>query len=81
MHICPQTPQMITLTFSGAVNHENWDIYIKHLLTTERKNPNGCPIKATFFISHPYTNYRHVQKLWNDGHEIAVHSITYAKNE
>ncbi|XP_026321207.1 uncharacterized protein LOC113231216 [Hyposmocoma kahamanoa] len=72
-----QTPQMITLTFNGAVNHENWDIYTKHLLTSERKNPNGCPIKATFFVTHPYTNYRHVQKLWNDGHEIAVNSITY----
>ncbi|XP_045537146.1 chitin deacetylase 1 [Papilio machaon] len=72
-----QTPQMITLTFNGAVNHENWDIYNKHLFTSDRKNPNGCPIKATFFVSHPYTNYRHVQKLWNDGHEIAVHSITH----
>ncbi|XP_045522703.1 chitin deacetylase 1 [Pieris brassicae] len=72
-----QTPQMITLTFDGPVNHENWDIYGKHILTSERKNPNGCPIKATFFISHPYTNYRHVQKLWNDDHEIAVHSITH----
>ncbi|CAK1587046.1 unnamed protein product [Parnassius mnemosyne] len=71
-----QTPQMITLTFDGAVNHENWDIYNKHLFTSDRKNPNGCPIKATFFVSHPYTNYRHVQKLWNDGHEIAVNSIT-----
>ncbi|XP_068618132.1 chitin deacetylase 1 [Battus philenor] len=72
-----QTPQMITITFSGAVNHETWDIYNKHLFTSDRKNPNGCPIKATFFVSHPYTNYRHVQKLWNDGHEIAVHSITH----
>lgn len=67
---------MITLTFDGPVNHENWDLYTKHILTGERKNPNGCPIKATFFISHSYTNYRHVQKLWNDDHEIAVHSIT-----
>nr|XP_004931841.2 chitin deacetylase 1 [Bombyx mori] len=72
-----QTPQMITLTFSGAINHENWDTFTKHVFTTERKNPNGCPLKATFFVSHPYTNYRHVQKLWNDGHEIAVNSVTH----
>ncbi|XP_041982178.1 chitin deacetylase 1 [Aricia agestis] len=71
-----QTPQMITLTFDGAVNHENWDVLTRHLLTSSRINPQGCPIKATFFVSHPYTNYRHVQKLWNDGHEIAVNSIT-----
>ncbi|RVE49820.1 hypothetical protein evm_005550 [Chilo suppressalis] len=71
-----QTPQMITLTFHGPVNHENWDVYTKHLFTPEKKNPNGCPVKATFFVSHSYSNYRHVQKLWNDGHEIGVNSIT-----
>ena len=41
-----------------------------------RKNPNGCPIHATFYISHEYNNYQYVQKLWNGGHEIAAHSIT-----
>lgn len=40
------------------------------------KNPNGCPIHATFYISHEYNNYQYVQKLWNAGHEIAAHSIT-----
>ncbi|GBP40015.1 hypothetical protein EVAR_19142_1 [Eumeta japonica] len=72
-----QVPQMILLTFNGAVNHENWDVFTKHIMIADRKNPNGCGIKATFFVSHPYTNYRHVQKLWNDGHEIAVNSITW----
>ncbi|CAG0896937.1 unnamed protein product [Cyprideis torosa] len=46
-----------------------------------RKNPNGCPIHATFYISHQYTNYRYVQELWNDGHEIAAHSITHRTPE
>lgn len=40
------------------------------------KNPNGCPIHATFYVSHEYNNYQYVQKLWNAGHEIAAHSIT-----
>lgn len=72
-----QVPQMIILTFDDAINFENWELFTKVLLTPAKKNPNGCPIKATFFLSHQYTNYQHVQKLWNDGHEIAVHSITY----
>lgn len=42
-----------------------------------RKNPNGCPIHATFYVSHEYNNYQYVQKLWNGGHEISAHSITY----
>ncbi|OXU32100.1 hypothetical protein TSAR_002941, partial [Trichomalopsis sarcophagae] len=47
------------------------------LFTDNRKNPNGCPIRATFYVSHQYTNYRDVQQLWNLGHEIAVHSVTH----
>ena len=29
------------------------------------KNPNGCPIHGTFYVSHQYTNYAMVQKLCN----------------
>ena len=67
---------MVILTFDDAVNNENWDIYEK-IFMSNRTNPNGCPIATTFYLSHEYTNYRHVQKLWNNGHEIGIHSITY----
>ena len=70
-------PQMITITFDDAVNDENWELYQKKLFPPERKNPNGCPVHATFYVSHEYTNYAMVQKLSNQGHEIAVHSITH----
>lgn len=71
-----ETPQMILLTFDDAINEENWDIYTQEILLPTRKNPNGCPMKATFFVSHQYNNYQMTQRLWNLGHEIAVHSIT-----
>ena len=71
-----QVPQMILLTFDDAINFENWDLYTQQLFTPARKNANGCPIRGTFYVSHQYTNYQQTQKLWNDGHEIAVHSIT-----
>ena len=45
------------------------------------KNPNGCPIHGTFYVSHEYTNYAMINKLWNQGHEISVHSITKRKPE
>jgi len=67
---------MILLTFDDAINHDNWELFSKVLFTQHRRNPNGCPIKGTFYVSHPFTNYQYVQKLWNDGHEIAVHSVT-----
>ncbi|KAK9882990.1 hypothetical protein WA026_001205 [Henosepilachna vigintioctopunctata] len=72
-----EVPQMIVVTFDDAVNSENWDIYTRELFTSDRTNPNGCPLKATFFVSHQYNNYQMIQKLWNLGHEIAVHSVTH----
>lgn len=72
-----QVPQMVVVTFDDAVNTENWELYTQELFTDEHKNPNGCPIRATFYLSHQYTNYQQVQRLWNDGHEVAVHSITH----
>ena len=41
-----------------------------------RKNPNGCNIAATFYISHEWTDYTQVQNLYVDGHEIASHSVS-----
>jgi len=68
-------PQMITLTFGGAVNGENINIYNK-LFDAEALNPNGCTARGTFFVSHKYTNYSAVQELHRVGHEIGVFSIT-----
>ena len=69
---------MVVLTFDDAVNSEMWNLYADDLFPVNEpyRNPNGCPIRATFFLSHQYTNYQMVQRLWNDGHEIAVHSVT-----
>lgn len=67
-----ETPQMILLTFEDEVNYD----VLKQILTEKRKNPNGCPIRATLFVDHKNNNYQQIQKLWNEGHEIAVHSIT-----
>merc|ERR1712083_350221 len=68
-------PQMITLTFNGAVNIDNIGIY-QDIFKEERLNPNGCQAKGTFFVSHKYTNYSAVQELHRKGHEIGVFSIT-----
>ena len=70
-----QVPMMITLTFNGAVNVDNIDIY-QDIFKEERLNPNGCQAKGTFFVSHKYTNYSAVQELHRKGHEIGVFSIT-----
>jgi|ERR1740124_172302 len=70
-----EVPQMITITFNGAVTGENMKVYEK-LFSSDRVNPNGCTTKGTFFVSHKYTNYSAVQELHRKGHEIGVFSMT-----
>ncbi|KAI8427756.1 hypothetical protein MSG28_002181 [Choristoneura fumiferana] len=71
-----QVPQMITITFNGAVNVDNIDLY-EQIFNGNRHNPNGCQIRGTFFVSHKYSNYAAIQELHRKGHEISVFSITH----
>ncbi|KAA0203210.1 hypothetical protein HAZT_HAZT009816 [Hyalella azteca] len=73
-------PQMVLLTFDDSVNDLNKELY-QDLFERGRTNPNGCPIAATFYISHEWTDYSQVQNLYADGHEIASHSITHSFGE
>ena len=68
-----QTPMMIALSFSGAVNNEVMDQLEKLL---DFKNPNGCPIKGTFFVADTVgnlkTSYCLVQNLFDRNNEIGI---------
>lgn len=70
-----QTPQIVLLTFDDAVNDLNNPLY-SDLFENGRKNPNGCPISATFYVSHEWTDYSQVQNLYADGHEMASHTVS-----
>jgi len=70
-------PQFVLLTFDDAVNSLNQQFF-KNLFTRSRTNPNQCPIKATFYISHEWTDYSQVQDLYADGHEVASHTVTHS---
>ena len=65
---------MIMLTFDGAINDLNYKTY-SNIFLNNRTNPNGCPIRGTFFVSHDYTNYQLVEEFYSRGHEIAVGSV------
>ncbi|GAV02037.1 hypothetical protein RvY_12650 [Ramazzottius varieornatus] len=68
-------PQMIIITFENAINEWTYSVY-QSILREDRKNPNGCPIKATFFVSHEWTDYSSVQNLYSSGHEMAVLGVS-----
>ena len=57
-----EVPQMILISFNGAVTGQNMALY-ERLFKTNRVNPNGCSVKGTFFVSHKYTNYSAVTEL------------------
>lgn len=66
------------LTFDDAVTIANINFYREAM--RNRKNPNNCPISATFFIAHEYTDYSLVHELSAAGHEISLHSISHESN-
>lgn len=66
---------MVLLTFDDAVNDLNKDHY-RDIFDSGRKNPNGCPIRGTFYVSHEWTDYGQVQNLYSKGHEMASHTVT-----
>lgn len=68
-------PQIVLLTFDDSVNDLNKGLY-SDLFEKGRTNPNGCPIAATFYVSHEWTDYSQVQNLYSDGHEIASHTVS-----
>ncbi|KAB7497293.1 hypothetical protein Anas_01331 [Armadillidium nasatum] len=70
-----QTPQLVMITFDGAVNHLNFDTY-NTIFLENRTSPNGCPIRATFFMTHDYNDYSKVQEMYSQGHEMAVASVS-----
>ncbi|XP_022333733.2 uncharacterized protein LOC111130788 [Crassostrea virginica] len=72
-----RTPQMVFFTFDDAVNTYVASFYRK-LFDANRRNPNGCPISMTLFISHANTVYSLVREFYQKGFEIASHSVTHS---
>ena len=55
-------PFHIEITINN-LNTWSYDNLLKtcRFLNSNLKNPNGCDIKSTFFVSHRYNNYSMVQ--------------------
>merc|ERR1711936_1306454 len=70
-------PQIVYLTFDDAFTAIAEEDFYRVLFNGTYKNPNGCNIRATHFITQSYTDYELVNRYWHKGHEIAAHSITH----
>ncbi|XP_014665098.1 PREDICTED: uncharacterized protein LOC106807305 [Priapulus caudatus] len=79
-----EVPQLVLMTWESAVRLEDYNHLLQQILKRvgrnrrrePRRNPNGCPITATFFMEHQFTNYAAVQDLYAAGNEIALLSIS-----
>ena len=75
-----ETPQIVLLTFDDAVTTASYSLVQQALMN--HFNPNGDAIKATFFVSLNGNNdYVSIRKLYDAGHEIAVHTMTHTTDE
>jgi hypothetical protein len=70
-----QVPQFIVFTADDAVQSYTLDSVNQFL--AQRKNPNGCQPKMTYFTSLNYTNYTLVTDWYVAGNEIADHTMTH----
>lgn len=70
-----ETPQFITWTSDDAV--ESYTIEAINHFLGNRTNPNGCPVKSTYFVSLQYTNFSLVTDWSVAGNEIADHTMTH----
>ena len=72
---CPrqsEVPQFVVFSADDAVQSYTLDAVNQFL--AHRNNPNGCPVKTTYFTSLNYTNYTLVTDWYVAGNEIADHT-------
>ncbi|XP_060064859.1 chitin deacetylase 1-like [Ylistrum balloti] len=69
-------PQMVYFGFDDGVR-EHALPSLDQLFGEPRKNPNGCPLSVTFYVSGDNTNYGILKDFYNRGYELAAHSVTH----
>ncbi|KAI6243914.1 NodB-like proteiny domain-containing protein [Aphelenchoides fujianensis] len=72
-----EIPQMVLISFDGPLVDRVINL-LKALFDGRFRNPNRCPIGATLFATHVYSNYDQVQWTASNGFEIALSSMTGA---
>ncbi|KAF9170083.1 hypothetical protein BGX21_009348 [Mortierella sp. AD011] len=72
----PKTvPQFFTLTFDDAIQAQT--VPVAESLMKSHTNPNGCPIKSTWFAQTLYSDYSLIQQWYANGNEVADHTMNH----
>eukprot|EP00794_Sanderia_malayensis_P008121 gene8121-8991_t len=67
----PAMPQIITITWQGAVT--SMSVYYYERMIQPGRNPNNCAFTSTYYTTHKDTDYGNVKQLYLLGQEIAVY--------
>ncbi|XP_033749592.1 LOW QUALITY PROTEIN: uncharacterized protein LOC117334215 [Pecten maximus] len=67
-------PQIIYITIDGEINFSGFT-KMRSLFSRQRKNPNGCPIGATMFVSPTGSSVRLADRIYKDNVEIALQGL------
>lgn len=71
------TPQFVIITHDDAIDATaNRAV---RSLTDGYKNSNGCNVAATWFVTQAGTDCNLAKKLWQENHEIALHTVNHAQ--
>ena len=66
---------MVLIAFNGPVEVDFLRIHNSTFAPnpeTNRRNPNGCPMRTTLFVRGDATDSCAVSRMWAYGHEMAV---------
>lgn len=72
-----ETPMFLVFTADDAV--QSYTINAVNNILAQRKNPNGCTPKMTYFTQIDYTNFTLVTDWYVAGNEIADHTMTHVE--
>jgi len=69
------TPQFILITHDDAINP--FSNKVMRSITDVHTNPNGCNVPATWYTLEEGSECATAKKLWEENHEIALHTVNH----
>ena len=70
-----QTPQFVVFTHDDST--AGLSTGLMQSAVGDNKNPNGCRLPVTYFTMQGYSDCDIIKQRWQDGDEIAGHTVTH----
>lgn len=78
---------MVTVTFDDALTSSAQQRIKASIFSADPDDgdaaalsANGCSPRTTYYVSAQYTDWALLHEVWQEGHEIATHTLTHKTN-